>query len=238
MTTDVASFNCGNAKADRTPDDLSRIKAHIYGLQETFDRKKQIAAWCKENGFRDVPFEKGWGDTPILYDPRKVKLVNFDAYPVTEHDTNVGPKGAGPTVIHVKYVTHARFRDLETHRLLNVLNTHVVASWTRNDLGAQEERLRRELGDKHIALLVRRVNLLRAATACTGDFNAEKDFAGMRPLAKVVDLGHTGPTAKKRTIDFVGTKGETLIKVQREVIMGTSSDHRPVKARLTLRPAA
>lgn len=234
MTLAIATFNCGNAPASRTGDDLDRIGADLYALQETGDRHPALDSWGKERGFEQVPFDHGAGDTPILFSPRKVHLIDCSAYPVMDRDIEVGPEGAGPTVIHVKYVTHARFRDRESGSVVNVLNNHVVASWTRNDLSHHEEQARRALGKDHISVLVSHLNRLRATSVVTGDFNAEKTFALMKPLADAVDLGSTEPTEGNRVIDFVGVRGKRVTHVQRQVIKGTSSDHNPVVARLHL----
>lgn len=235
MTLTVASFNCGNDKPERTPGDLDLIGADIYSLTETGDRHEVLDAWCIKRGFEQVPFVRGSGDTPILFDPLSVSLLSFTHRAVMDKDTFVGRGGAGPTTIHPKFVTHATFRDNKTGRTVNVLNTHLIASWTRDDLPKAERDLRRSLGRRHIGVLVSAVAPLRDVVVVCGDFNAQKGFPPMRPLVDTIDLGDTGPTAGARVIDFVGVRGADLIRVQRQVVTGTSSDHHAVVAYLTLR---
>lgn len=241
--TVVASFNCGNAAPAATPADLDILAAvfeqepgviafraegaAILGLCETGDRHKVITGWCRRTGFAEVPFEHGAGDTPILYDPRRVALIGFTHYPVMDRETWVGPEGSGPSRIHVKYVTHAWFRDLETGRLIHVLNTHLLASWTRNNLPSDEEKARRDLAARHIAVLTAAIRPLRGVVVVTGDYNGPKEHPIMAPLAALVDLGNAGPTLGNKTVDFAGVRAPVgvLITVTRRVEKRTSSDH-------------
>jgi hypothetical protein len=238
MTLTVASFNCGNDDPERTPGDLDLIGADVYCLEETGDRHEAIDAWCDRRNFEQVPFRRGAGDTPILFDPVIVTLSSFTHHQVMGQNTLVGAMGAGPTTVHPKFVTHATFGDNKTGRTVNVLNTHVIASWTRRDLPGPEKELRRSLGSKHIDVLVDAIASLDAAVVVCGDFNAQKSFPLMKPLVDAIDLGDTQPTAGARVIDFVGVRGEDILRVQREVVTGTSSDHHAIVAHLTLRASS
>lgn len=225
MITTITQFNCGNAKPERTYDDLTTVKSDYMCLDETWDRKAVIKQWLKDNGFDEVPLADGWGDTPILFDPRKKHLLGFESHVVNPEPVYVGSAGNGPATIHPKFVVVGHFRDKDTGWRENTISTHVLASWTRHDLPPKEEKRRRELGEHHIEVLADVVRRLGNAYVCL-DANAPKDFPGMKPLRDVIDLGNTGG------IDHVGVKARNLTRVRRTEITNTSSDHPAIRARI------
>ena len=79
------------------------------------------------------------------------------------------------------------------------------------------------------------IQSLHGTVVALGDWNGEKTEHLMHPVTSIpdFDLGKTPPTEKGRTIDFVGVKGRHVTQVRRTVIDGTSSDHKPVKARIS-----
>lgn len=240
MTTTFATFNGGNAPEARTPGDLHLIGADITGVQEAHDRQKAIAHWCRVNGQASVPFTHGLGDTPILYSIDVAHLLSFDSTVVNPHPVDVSPpdgpaQGNGPSVIHPKYVTHAKFWLRNERRLVHVLNTHLLASWTRHDLPPAEERARRALAELHVKTILEVAARLHGTVVLLGDFNGTLDEPLLHRLITEggFEFGKTGPTEGGRTIDLVGVRGKHVTKTRRIVIDGTSSDHKPVKARLT-----
>lgn len=225
MSLVVAQLNCGNKDQDRTPDDLVKMDADLYDLQETFDRARALREWAKEEGMKRVPFMQGDGDTPQFYKARKLELLEYRAYPVNLQPVYVGDKGNGPPTIHPKFITHAKFRVIEDRRIINNFNTHPLASWTRTDLPPEEQRRRHELGVKHIRILTAQVNKVRNATVCL-DANAHSDYPGMRPLVKALKWEYgDGP-------DFAGAKGDPIRKVEFEVVHNLSSDHDGIRMTL------
>lgn len=229
----VASFNLGNAKPVKvTADDLDMLVdlgVDLIDPQEAFDRADVIAAWLKRHRWRDVPFEHGRGDTPQLYNPKRLELLGHREHVVNDRPVHVGDKGAGPSTIHPKYVTDARFVDLETDVRLRSLNTHPLASWTRHDLPDAEQRARRALAALHFRVVAEAVRQAHTPLVVLGmDGNGPRTADLMRPVVKLLDLGRTGPTAHGAPIDFVGVKGAQ--RTRRRTLDGTTSDHKPVVA--------
>jgi hypothetical protein len=245
--TSIAQFNCGNASADRTPADLSRINSDgrtpvdFLDLNESFDREKQIARWAHVAGYDKVPFQQGFGDTPIWFHVDRARLLDFDSHVVNPHPIYVGGKGNGPSTIHPKFVTHAKFWLVHERRVLHLLHNHLLASWTRGDLPPEEQRKRRDLAELHVQTILGVVDQIKhdsphVTIAATGDFNGEVHEKIMQPLTEVFNFGHTGPTEGGRTIDLVGVAGDHVKAVGWTVVQGTSSDHNAVRASVLLAP--
>jgi endonuclease/exonuclease/phosphatase (EEP) superfamily protein YafD len=199
------------------------------------------------------------GGQPILYRSDKYTLLGSGLRKVTE-DTYVGAKGAGPSTIHAKWITWVWLRDLATGRVVYVLNNHFVPTVQAKDGGTNSNTRRVAIYRKNMEALVALVQELRASTGglvfVTGDFNVNYrgDVVAQAPIFPYASLGAIGVTSSyqnvevpetgthvldsgfdKRLIDYVfnlhrrGVGSGPL-----QILMGLSSDHRPLVSDFTL----
>lgn len=199
------------------------------------------------------------GGQPILYRRDKYSLLGTGMRKVTE-DTYVGDKGAGPSTIHAKWITWVWLRDLATGRQVYVLNNHFVPTVQASDGGTNNMTRRLEIYRKNMEGLIALIREIQATTGglvfVTGDFNVNYrgDVVAKAPIFPYVALGSVGVTSSyqnvevpetgthildngfdKRLIDYVfnlhrrGVASDAL-----QIIMGLSSDHRPLVSDFTL----
>ena len=199
------------------------------------------------------------GGQPILFRRDKFTLLGSGMRQVTD-DTYVGSKGAGPSTIHAKWITWVWLSEPTTGRKFYVLNNHFVPTVQGKRGGPNDNTRRVAIYRKNMEGLTALVQELRAATGglifVTGDFNVNYrgDVLTKSPIFPYAALGAIGVTSgyqdievpetgthvldsgfDKRLIDYVfslhrrGVGADDLA-----ILMGLSSDHRPLLTDYTL----
>lgn len=199
------------------------------------------------------------GGQPILFRRDKYSLLGSGMRKVTE-DTYVGSKGAGPSTIHAKWITWVRLRDLATGRQVYVINNHFVPTVQAKNGGTNRNKRRVAIYRKNMEGLVALIQEIRTTTGgmifVTGDFNVNYrgDVVAKSPAFPYVALGSIGVTSSyqdvvvpatgthvlssgfdKRLIDYVFTLRKRSVSANAlQILMGLSSDHRPLVTDYTL----
>ena len=199
------------------------------------------------------------GGQPILFRRDKYTVLGSGMRKVTE-DTYVGEKGAGPSTIHAKWITWVYLRDIATGRQVYVLNNHFVPTVQASNGGTNNQPKRLAIYRKNMQGLVALIQEIQATTGglvfVTGDFNVNYrgDIVAKAPIFPYVALGSIGVTSSyqnlyapamgthildngydKRLIDYVfSLKRRGMAPDALQVLMGLSSDHRPLVSDYTL----
>lgn len=266
----IVSYNVSaDVKVQRTIDDLTSIITNqapdIISLQE-------MSSWARRQAVRAsfvdcegclydtyMPIAAVPGGQPILFRRDKYTVLGSGMRKVTE-DTYVGPKGAGPSTIHAKWITWVWLRDLATGRQVYVLNNHFVPTVQAPDGGKNNQTRRLAIYRKNMRGLVALIQEIRSTTGglvfVTGDFNVNYrgDVVKQARIFPYSALGSIGVTSSyqdvyvpdigthilpngydKRLIDYVFSlhrRGVASDALQ--ILMGLSSDHRPVVSDFTI----
>ena len=199
------------------------------------------------------------GGQPILFRRDKYTVLGSGMRQVTE-DTYVGDRGAGPSTIHAKWITWVHLRDLATGRQVYVLNNHFVPTVQAPDGGTNNQTRRLSIYRKNMRGLVALIQEIQSTTGglvfVTGDFNVNYrgDVVAKAPIFPYVALGSIGVISSyqnvyvpetgthildngydKRLIDYVfSLKRRGMAPDALQVLMGLSSDHRPLVSDYTL----
>ena len=199
------------------------------------------------------------GGQPILFRRDKYTVLGSGMRQVTE-DTYVGDKGAGPSTIHAKWITWVYLRDLATGRQVYVLNNHFVPTVQAPSGGTNNQTRRLAIYRKNMRGLVALIQEIQSTTGglifVTGDFNVNYrgDVVAKAPIFPYVALGSIGVTSSyqnvyvpetgthildngydKRLIDYVfSLKRRGMSSDALQILMGLSSDHRPLVSDFTL----
>ena len=199
------------------------------------------------------------GGQPILFRRDKYTVLGSGMRKVTE-DTYVGDRGAGPSTIHAKWITWVYLRDLATGRQVYVLNNHFVPTVQSAKGGTNNMTRRLAIYRKNMQGLVALIEEIRSTTGglvfVTGDFNVNYrgDIVAKAPIFPYVALGSIGVTSSyqnvyvpdtgthvldngydKRLIDYVfSLKRRGMASDGLQILMGLSSDHRPLVSDYTL----
>lgn len=271
----IVSFNtAATLGAGKAMADLRTVLAQqpdVVALQEmsSWQRRERVIdrVICGENGVDGgapvpttcdyagwVPIPAVQGGLPILWRKDKFRLMGHDWVRVAP-ETYVGARGAGPTVMHAKYVVRVRLKDLATGRNVWILNTHFVPTVQKSSGGRNDNTRRTALYARHMTALKTMVTDLRTRglVFVTGDFNVNyrNDKVARDPIFPYVALGSVGLTPTfgsigepatgthvlgngfdKRLIDYVHhrTTPRRLEVVGHRILKGLSSDHRPLVA--------
>lgn len=243
----VATWNMGHASTVRVLADLAALSMHarIIGLQEAGDRSAPLRLflathrrWALYTG--TIP---GAPRMAILYRSPRIdrvtvlEAVSHVAVP-SRRVVPVGVKkvGAGQAVVPPKVINHLHLR-FESGEELHVLNTQFIASATRDDMSPAETRLRRQHYADHVAALLGVIASLGGAPfVLTGDFNAERTFGLLAPLAELVTGWTAEDTHDTRAIDHILRPAHSrVVGAAPSLPMDTSSDHAAVVATVTLK---
>jgi endonuclease/exonuclease/phosphatase (EEP) superfamily protein YafD len=271
VSTDLrfATFNTAtpSSTADAVADimKLAATQPDVITLQEMANPQRRAAIRTNLVSCSMCPYEEYVpdgatpGSTPILYRWDKFSIVGTGTQQVSQ-DTYVGPKGAGPSTLHAKYINYVELRDRATGRLVYVLNNHAVPSVQALSGGPNLQLAKRlDLYREHMAGLTSLVTQFKATGATvvvTGDFNVSyrKDRVVRSPMfpyatfnqvglhSSYQDLGEPvlgthvlASGSNARLIDYVGYTPQPGVQaVSQQVLTGYHSDHRPLVVTLRL----
>jgi hypothetical protein len=227
--TAAATWNIGVGPDDRKAEDLDKIRRHgviLLGPQEAGDRGEMLGEWCTANGWRmHRPRLPGAGSVPILFDPEALRLDR--ARTVIAVARRFVGAGAGPSIAKPKAINVAVFEIRATGKRVRFLNTHFVASATRQ--GKAYDARRRHYR-AHALVLARMIRARVDRTVVAMDANAEIDFPLLSPVRATGLSGWSRmPTHGKRSIDHLLGPGQGLGS---RFVVFTSSDHTAVGAPL------
>ena len=218
----VATFNIGDGPDSRKLPGLEKLReagAQVICLQEASDRKALLEKWTDQHGWKLFLGDgtAGAAAVPIMVDPA-LRVRRFHTR-LAVPSRFVGA-GAGPSRSKTKVVNVARIDGG-----WRVLNTHMVASATRN--GRQFDRRREHFKD-HLDVVVDMIRGTPDATqVCVGDFNATPDFRMLAPLANVAtQVVKGGGTKGRRMIDLAWVVQGRIVNNAR--ILDMPSDHKAV----------
>jgi endonuclease/exonuclease/phosphatase (EEP) superfamily protein YafD len=263
-TVRIASFNTAAMSSTRQGfNDVKSLLAagtDIVALQEmsSWARREKVRTrlldceTCTWDGWIPVPAVQG--GQPILWRSDKFTLLGRDWIEVAP-ETYVGPRGAGPSTMHAKYVVRVRLLDKATGRTIWILNNHFVPTVQSSDGGRNDQRKRIQLYAKHMAGLQAVMDKVAneeggGLVFITGDFNVNyrKDKVKQDPIFPYAALGamkfrssynklgepatgtHVlGNGFDKRLIDYVNYKPtRRVIAMSQRIVTGMNSDHRPL----------
>lgn len=210
---------------------------------------------CPMDAF--MPTGSGQAALPILFRTSVFELLDTGTRMVSER-TYVGPQGAGPSTMPPKYLTYVHLRHRVSGQDIYVINNHAVPSVQASDGGpnyGNPERLR--LFRQHMEGLANLITQFKAtggAVIATGDFNVNyrrdvvvrdrmfpyfnMDLLGMHASYKFLGTPAqgthrlSGSSNDTRIIDYVASvDNANLVPQSQEILMGYTSDHRPVVVR-------
>ncbi len=171
-------------------DRLSRRGSDVIVLSEVSDRSKLLSRWVARNDWYLWHGDRSPGAAAIAFLVYDGDTVIHRATHEATPRTDVGPFGAGPSVVKRKVV--AEVDVVDDGGRLDILGTHLVASATRNRPGQRRQLAtllrRRRLYRRHIRALARLVRETAGegrALLVVGDFNANPGARLLRPLRRL-----------------------------------------------------
>ena len=263
-TVRIATFNTAAMSSTRQGfNDVKTLLSSgtdIVALQEmsSWKRREMVrtklldCATCVWDGWIPVPAVQG--GQPILWRSDKFTFLGRDWLELAP-ETYVGPKGAGPSTMHAKYVVRVRLLDNATGRTIWILNTHFPPTVQGSDGGRNTNRKRTQLYAKQMGALQAVMDKVAneeggGLVFVTGDFNVNyrNDKVKQDPIFPFSALGakkfqssynklgepatgtHVlGNGFDKRLIDYVNFKPtRRVIAMGQRIMTGMNSDHRPL----------
>lgn len=208
-------------------------KASVLGWQEGLDRTatlKRLLAYLRTWEQYYDPQVPAANAVPIGYDTIVWKKGVARSVLISLR-TWVGKKGAGPTFMHAKVINEIVLIHRATGQRFRFMNLHVLPSYTRNDLPADEKAARMREAHKMIDRLCDIVRKSKIPCIVMMDLNGtEKEAEDLYRKMKNAGLqGFTErPTLKNRAIDHVAYSHPELVKTGSLVLVDTKSDHKTV----------
>ncbi len=238
----VASYNAGNGSAEDVARDMSELDelCDVYGLQEMGDRIIGRRRHYQGTG------KPGQDSTPIVYNGDTMLLKGSGSYALTP-ETEVGERGAGPSVLKAKWANWIKLQHKATGRMVYFANYHAVPtvelSGSRlNTNNPERLALYRQQMARLVALLRRKPK--RRVFILVGDFNAQPGFpylltlkdAGLRSTYDTFGTDDIVPSHGNRRIDAIYYRRTDKLEPQNhETLDSFSSDHRPIVARFLMK---
>ena len=198
-------------------------------LQEVRDRRLLLHPRIRFNTFQ--PNKSNQAHNAIVWRRKSLKVVRRNSVPLTPA-TNVGPSGAGGSVLGAHWMHHIR-GIYGSDQPVNLMVIHMVPSVQGHAATAAGREQRRDLFRQDVAGIVDYCDRILASEPVMvgGDWNATPDFDLLEPLKKAgLRLDYLPPASHgNRAIDYTYLRANRICQVTDvDALSGYPGDHKPV----------